>query len=100
MLDSSMAIIEHHFDNHEHCGGWCRRQDQTDKEGKKHYYRCKDKDSALYEKLQQLIGRFIVIEALKELAHSLDTNAMNHSTKQSHGWPLLVKTKSIQCRCH
>jgi len=85
MLGSSMAVIEHHFDNHEHCGGWCRRRDQTDEERKKHCCRCKDKDSALCEKLQQLIRRFIAIEALKELAHSLDTNA-NESFNQMISW--------------
>jgi len=86
MLDSSKAVIEHHFDNDEHCGGWCRRRDQTEEERKKHYCcRCKDEDSALCKKLEQLTGRFITIEALKELAHSLDTNT-NESFNQTISW--------------
>jgi len=85
MLDSSRAVVEHHFDNHEYCGEWCRRQHQTAEERAKHYYRCKVKDVALYERLQQLIGRFITIEALKELAHSLDTNA-NEAFNQTISW--------------
>ena len=85
MLDSSKAVIEHHFDNHEYCGEWCRRQSQTDEEKKKHYYRSKEKDAELYEKLQKLVARFITIEALKELAHSLDTNA-NEAFNQIISW--------------
>ena len=85
MLKSSKAVIEHHFDNHECCGEWCRRRSQTEDERKKHFYRCKEKDAALYEKLQQIIARFITIEALRELAHSLDTNA-NESFNQIISW--------------
>jgi len=32
MLDSSKAVIEHHFNNHEYGGGWCRRQSQSPEE--------------------------------------------------------------------
>jgi len=85
MLKSSKAVIEHHFDNHEHCGDWCRRKSQTEEERAKHCYRCKVKDVALYEQLNHLIARFITIEALLELAHSLDTNA-NESFNQSISW--------------
>jgi len=43
------------------------------------------KDVALHEQLNHLIARFIAIEALLELAHSLDTNA-NESFNQSTSW--------------
>jgi len=36
MSKSYEAVIEHHFDNHEHCGKWCRRRSQTEDERKKH----------------------------------------------------------------
>ena len=85
MLDSSKAVAEHHFDNHDCCGGWCRRKDQTAEERSKHFCRSKVKDIAMCEHPQQLIGRFIAIGALKELAHSLDTNA-NESFNQIISW--------------
>ena len=26
ILDTGKAVLEHHFDNHQHCGAWCRRK--------------------------------------------------------------------------
>jgi len=50
-----------------------------------HFCRCKEKDAALCEKPQQLIARFITIEALRELGHSPGTNA-NESFDQIISW--------------
>ena len=78
MLNNSKAVIEHHFDNHEHCGDWCHCRNQLEEERKKKFYQCKEKDTALYEKLKQALARFLTIEALQEVAHNLDT-CMNES---------------------
>jgi hypothetical protein len=39
--DAGKAVIEHHFDNHSHCGAWCKRKRMTEEEKltKARYYR-------------------------------------------------------------
>ena len=98
MIAKGKAVIEHHFDNHEYCGAWCRRkkqlaerraaedeqqQQQADKEKK--FYRDKTKDALLYAKLQSIIARFITLEALKEVGHNMDTCA-NESFNNTVSW--------------
>ena len=63
-LDCGKAVLEHHFDNHEYCGDWCKRKHQTDEEKGNKFYRCKTKDAKLYSFLQEKIARFITMEAL------------------------------------
>ena len=74
-LNKGKAVLEHHFDNHEHCGGWCDRKDQTkeEREQSTRYYRCKTVDKKLYDYLAAIIARFISYEALVEVAHGSDT---------------------------
>jgi len=31
-LESSKAILDHHFDMHDHCGSWCRRPNESAEE--------------------------------------------------------------------
>jgi len=77
MLDAAEAVLEHHFDNHEHCGAFCRRKIEQEKgnldDGK--FYRNKEKDGLLYDKLKSMLAQFITLEALREVAHNLDTCA-------------------------
>ena len=96
-LNAGKAVIEHHFDNHQYCGGWCRRKIQLEKEAvgdttnkkkedkKKKFYRDKTKDAKLYDKLQSLMARFITLEALQEVAHDMDTCA-NESFNNTIAW--------------
>jgi F0F1-type ATP synthase delta subunit len=93
MLNNSKAVIEHHFDNHEYCGNWCHHCKQSEEERKKKFYRCKDKDAALYKQLKEMLARFLTIDALKEVAHNLDT-CVNESMNQVVSW-LAPKNKSI-----
>ena len=87
MMDAAQAVLEHHFDNHKHCGSFCRRKMEQEKgnldEGK--CYRDKEKDSLLYNKLKSTLARFITLDALKEVAHSLDTCA-NESFNNTMAW--------------
>ena len=94
MLDSGKAVLEHHFDNHCYCGPWCRRKvhleniannSNTDDEDNSKFYRDKTKDAKLYKRLSSYIARFITIEALKELAHNMDTCA-NESFNNTASW--------------
>jgi len=87
MLDASEAVLEHHFDNHQRCGSFCRRKAEqesgTPDEGK--FCRDKEKDVSLHEKPQSTLARFVTLDALKEVAHSLDTCA-NESFNNTMAW--------------
>jgi hypothetical protein len=80
-LDAAKAVLEHHFDNHEHCGPWCRRKmmSMEEQESTGRYYCNKKNDAALYEELNRLTERFISIDKLREVAHGMDTNVNESS---------------------
>jgi len=86
-VNAGKAVIEHHFDNHEYCGNWCRRKALTDEQRKEStkFYRCKTKDDKLYEWLQQKLARFLTLDALKEVGHGMDA-LMNESFNNTAGW--------------
>jgi len=87
MLKSAQAVLEHHFDNHECCGDWCVRKDQTDdqKKEKKKFYRSKEEDMDLYVYLKDVLSRFVTLQALKEISHGYDT-LVNESLNNSIAW--------------
>ena len=122
ILDAGKAVLEHHFDNHQYCGGWCHRKQQQQEEllrgnsndedkdddddaaappkkkkKKKQYYRDKTKDAKLYAKLQSLMRRFLTLEALQEVAHNMDTCA-NESFNNTISW-LAPKNKVYSGTC-
>jgi hypothetical protein len=77
LVNAGKAVIKHHFDNHEFCGIWCpwKRQMAQQLSASTRYYRCKTKDAKLYQVLLDKISRFITLDRLKEIAHSMDTQA-------------------------
>jgi hypothetical protein len=86
-LDAGKAVIEHHFDNHQYCGAWCPRKRLTkgQLEATERYYRCKTRDAKLYVALNNIVSRFITIERLREVAHSMDTQ-YNESINNTISW--------------
>jgi hypothetical protein len=86
-LDAGKAVLEHHFDNHQYCGGWCPRKRLTKEQldATERYYRCKTRDAKLYIALSNIISRFITIERLREVAHSMDTQC-NESINNTISW--------------
>jgi hypothetical protein len=84
---AAQACLEHHFDNHEFCGAWCKRKDESDESKKSSikYYHSKEKDAKLYEVLQDKMERFCTQDRLNEMAHTLDTN-MNEAFNQICTW--------------
>jgi hypothetical protein len=72
-MTAANAVLEHHFDVHDHCGAWCPRKGETieQRNASKKYYRCKKKDAKLYQQLQEKITRFITIDKLEEMAHDI-----------------------------
>lgn len=74
---AGLAAVEHHFDNHKHCGAWCqwKKMSAEEMKAKELHYRCKKKDASLHEQLNEIMACFLTFERLKELAHGMDTNA-------------------------
>jgi hypothetical protein len=86
--DSAKAVLEHHFDCHTYCGQWCPRRHltQAQLEASDRYYRSKTKDAALYTILsEKIMARFITLERLKEVGHSMDTQ-VNESFNNTVAW--------------
>ena len=83
------AVLEHHFDNHEFCGPWCRRKDLTaaEKKASKRFYRNKEDpiDAKLYARLHEIISRFVTLDRLREVAHGMDTQ-VNESFNNTVSW--------------
>jgi hypothetical protein len=94
--DAANAVLEQHFDNHEHCGLWCRRKDMSEeeKDASPAYYRCKIKSKALYSLLQTTVGRFTSHDRLLEIAHGMDTN-INESLSTIPSLGSHPRTRSI-----
>lgn len=99
MLSAAKAVLEHHFDNYQYCGAWCRSKlmsEQQQKDDNK-FFRHKTKDALLYAKLQSIIARFVTLDALKEVTHNMDTCA-NESFNNTISW-LVLKNK-VYCGPH
>jgi hypothetical protein len=92
--DAAKAVLEHHFDNHAYCGGWCPRRRNPTMSNRGYYYRCKTKDAKLYVKLQEILERFITPERLKEVAHGMDTQC-NESFNNTFSW--LAPKNKVYC---
>jgi len=75
-VNKGKAVLEHHFDNHEHCGSWCSRRLESEEQrmATKKYYRCKTRDAKLYCLLQEILSNYITFERLSDIAHGMDTN--------------------------
>jgi hypothetical protein len=86
-VTAGLAVIDHHFDDHQYCGPWCPRKRLTPAQrlASKRYYRCKTKDAKLYAVLCAKVGRFISLERLKEIAHGMDTQ-VNESFNNTVSW--------------
>jgi hypothetical protein len=87
--NAASAVLEHHFDNHQYCGAWCPRKNQSEAVRilKARYYRNKnDKhDKLLYDVLKSKMERFCNLERLQEVAHGLDTQP-NESFNNMASW--------------
>jgi hypothetical protein len=56
------TVLDHHFDNHEHCGGWCEAKGKTGDEKKKSSlrFRSKTKNAAImYNHFKVLNAEFM-----------------------------------------
>jgi hypothetical protein len=64
------AMLERHFDNHDHCGNWCKPKGKNGEEKKKNRLRWKTKNAAMYKHFKILHEEFMeVLDKLKQLFH-------------------------------
>ena len=92
--EAGFAMLEHHFDNHQFCGDWCRRKLGVNDTNKDRFYRSKTNDAALYDKLQEIVNKYITFDRLKEVAHGMDTN-VNESFNDTFSW--LAPKNKVYC---
>jgi hypothetical protein len=92
-IDAANAVLDHHFDVHNHCGAWCPRKMETtaQRNASKKYYRSMEKDAKLYAILKEKMARFVTLDKLQEVAHPMDTN-MNEGFNNICTW-FLPKNK-------
>ena len=85
--EAARAVVQHHFDNHQYCGEWCKRRLLTaaQLEASTKYYRCKQKDADLYKVLRSQLDRFMTLKAMKEISHGHDTQ-VNESLNCTVSW--------------
>jgi hypothetical protein len=95
-VNTGNAVLEHHFDNHEHCGPWCPRKSLSEAQlaTSERFYRCKVKDAKLYAVLSESISRFITMEKLQDVAHTMDT-CVNESFNNAVSW--LAPKNKVYC---
>jgi hypothetical protein len=70
--EKSKAVVEHHFNNHIHCGDWCpmRKVTNATKTATGNLkYRCKKENAILYKQIIEIMGRFVKPEKLRECHH-------------------------------
>jgi len=78
-----LAVLEHHFNNHVHCGDWCKAGEGTEAElsERRQRFRCKEKDAKLYEFMKKHHDSFMEETKLRQLWHEYDTNLVEAFNK-------------------
>jgi hypothetical protein len=71
-----VAVLEHHFNNHDSCGDWCKAVLGTEEEMRQTglRFRCKVHNKELYLFLKKHDDKFMVDAKLRQLYHQYDTN--------------------------
>jgi hypothetical protein len=78
-----LAVLEHHFNNHQFCGDWCKSTSGTEEEvsaaGLR--FRCKERNKELYLVLKKHHEEFMEESKLRQLFHTYDTNTVEGFNK-------------------
>lgn len=94
--DRAKAVLDHHFDDHTHCGEWCDRKkelfdpqykpskDKVEMNKVKHY-RSKKDEKELYDDLKEIIDDFIHPTRLREVGHPYNTQ-VNECMNNTIAW--------------
>ena len=87
--DAAKATVEHHFDNHNYCGDFCKRGKELAANAEavlsNKIYRSKTVDKELYPAICDILQDFITKERLEQIGHGYDTNA-NESFNNTASW--------------
>ena len=78
-----LAVLEHHFNNHEHCASWCKATSGTEEEIRERGLRFRSKvdNKELYEFLRKHHEEFMEESKLRQLWHCYDTNLVEAFNK-------------------
>lgn len=95
--DAAAAALEHHFDNHIHCGEFCKRLKELrgELEVSDKFHRSKTSDSHLCAALNKTMSEFVTLKRLGEVAHTCDTN-VNEALNNVIAW--LAPKNKTHCR--
>jgi hypothetical protein len=79
-----LACLEHHFDNHIHCGTWCTAKGAEGEAKEQHSlrFRSKTKHSEMYAKFSEFHEQFMEEDKLVQLFHAWDTNGVESFNKR------------------
>jgi hypothetical protein len=77
------AVVEHHFNNHEHCDDWCRMKntDAATVARGDLKYRCKKENAELYKQVLEIKDRFVATDKLRDCHHAYSSQK-NESMKK------------------
>jgi hypothetical protein len=78
-----LAVLEHHFNNHQYCGDWCQATSGTMEEvrASRLRFRCKEQNKELYDVLKKHHELFMEESKLRQLFHHYDTNTVEGFNK-------------------
>jgi hypothetical protein len=79
-----LAVLEHHFNNHQYCGDWCQASkvagaEEVSAAGLR--FRCKERNKELYLVLKKHHEEFMEESKLRQLFHRYDTNTVEGFNK-------------------
>jgi hypothetical protein len=80
-----VAVLEHHFDDHDYCTDWCQARKGTEKEVRDSglQFRCKICNKELYLFLKKNHEEFMADTKFRQLFHQYDTNNVEGFNKFS-----------------
>jgi hypothetical protein len=80
---AAKAALEHHFNNHEFCSGWCPylAKSGAERAEVQYKYPSKTEDSVLYSHFVEIHGAYTTEQGLRELKHPYDTKKCESMNK-------------------
>ena len=86
-VQDSLAVVDHHFDIHEHCGEWCTQKNMKpdEKAATAHRYCNKTQDGLLYKQLHDAVKKYFNSSNAAAVMHRFSTQkseSMNECIRQ------------------
>ena len=82
MIEHAQAVVDHHFNNHTHCGVWCKWSPQHEvipaqTPAEKKTYCCKVRHKEMYDLVKQNMEPYFTKEMLEMCRHNESTQKMS-----------------------